>query len=433
MSIETSRTNAVRRAALSRVPRILRSTLSAALLVVAPAPPLLAEEREAPLALVGARIYPAPDALPIFEGTIVAAGGKIVAVGPRDEVAIPAGAERLDCDGLVITAGFQNSHVHFTEEAWADAAQQPAGDLASRLEAMLIRRGFTTVVDTGSLLGNTLALRRRIESSEIAGPRILTAGTPLYPPDGVPFYVRETLPEEIVAILPQPMSADQAAAVVERQIRDGADLIKLFTGSWVARGKVLPMPEQIASAAAAAAHRHGTIVYSHASNVAGLEVALGAGVDVLAHALDDTRGLTPEHLRRMREQDMALVPTLKLFAEDRWLFEIFDQVRDYARAGGVLLFGTDVGYLTDYDPTAEYVLMASAGLGWREILASLTTSPAALMGEGSRRGTIAAGMDADLVVLAVDPVRDVRAFADVRYVIRAGRVIYSAPLPAPVE
>jgi imidazolonepropionase-like amidohydrolase len=77
--------------------------------------------------------------------------------------------------------------------------------------------------------------------------------------------------------------------------------------------------------------------------------------------------------------------------------------------------------------------MASAGLGWREILASLTTSPAARFGEASRRGTIAPGLDADLVVLAADPVRDVRAFADVRYAIRAGRVVYSAPAPAPVE
>ena len=124
---------------------------------------------------------------------------------------------------------------------------------------------------------------------------------------------------------------------------------------------------------------------------------------------------------------MALVPTLKLFGGDRWLFEILDEVRDYARLGGAILFGTDVGYLPDYDPTAEYLLMASAGLGWREILASLTTAPAARLGEESRRGRIAPGMDADLVVLAADPARDVRGFADVRYVVRGGRVIYTAP------
>jgi imidazolonepropionase-like amidohydrolase len=407
--------------------KIVGLTLLVALLAVVPAAPAFAQDPDVPIALVGARIYQAPEGLPIFEGIIVAAGGKVVAVGPRDKVEIPAGARTVDCSGLVITAGFQNSHVHFTEEKWLGAAQQPASRLTSQLEAMLTRYGFTTVVDTASLLANTLALRRRIESGEVAGPRILTAGEALYPPDGVPFYIKENVPQEILELLPQPGTAEQATAIVAQHVRDGADLTKLFTGSWVARGKVLPMPEAIAAAAVAETHRHGKLVFSHASNIAGLEVALEAGVDVLAHALDDTRGLTPEHLRRMKERDMALVPTLKLFGGDRWLFEIQDQVRDYARLGGTILFGTDVGYLTDYDPTTEYVLMASGGLSWREILASLTTSPAARLGEDSRRGRIAPGMDADFVVLANDPVRDVRAFADVRYTVRGGKVIYSAP------
>jgi imidazolonepropionase-like amidohydrolase len=379
---------------------------------------------------VGGRIYPAPDGLPIFDGTIVAAAGKIVAVGPREEVQVPAGARVLDCQGLVDTAGFQNSHVHFTEPHWVDAAGQGAGELTTRLTAMLTRYGFTTVVDTASMLSNTLALRRRIESGEVDGPRILTAGEALYPPNGVPYYVRESIPAEIVALLPQPDTPAKAATLVERHARDGADVVKLFTGSWVERGRVLPMPREIATVAAAEAHRHGMRVLSHASNVAGLEVALAAGVDVLAHALDDTRGLTPEHMRRMKEQDVALVPTLALFARDRWYFEIADEVRDHARAGGQILFGTDVGFLTDYDTTRELQLMAGAGLGWREILASLTTSPAARFGEASRRGRIAPGLDADLVVLAEDPALDVRAFADVRHVVRGGRLIYSAATAA---
>jgi imidazolonepropionase-like amidohydrolase len=393
------------------------------------ATPLLAAEPGPPLALVGARIYAAPDGLPIFDGTLVVSGGKILRVGPREQVEVPPGATVLDCQGLVITAGFQNSHVHFTEEKWAGAASQPAARLTAQLQTMLIRYGFTTVVDTASMLSNTLALRRRIEAGEVAGPRILTAGEALYPPEGVPFYVRESEPAEIVALLPQPDTAERAATLVRQHAAGGADVVKLFTGSWVARGKVLPMPQEIAGAAVAEAHRHGKLVLSHASSVAGLEVALGAGVDVLAHALDDTRGLSADHLRRMKEEDVALVPTLALFAGDRWFFEILDEVRDYSRLGGQILFGTDVGYLTDYDPTQEYLLLAGAGLGWREILAALTTSPAARFGEGDRRGRIAPGLDADLVVLGRDPARDVRAFAEVRHVVRAGRLIYMAPAP----
>ena len=234
-------------------------------------------------------------------------------------------------------------------------------------------------------------------------------------------------PAAVVERLPQPSTPAEAVTVVREHRKAGADLIKLFTGSWVARGKVLPMPTEIARAAAATMHEGGGLVFAHASNVAGLQVALDAGVDVLAHATEDLRGMTQELRARMKRQNVAVIPTLKLFGEDKWLFEVVDEVRDYARSGGQILFGTDVGYLTDYDPTDEYVLMASAGFGWREILASLTTNPAARFSETATRGRIAPGQRGDLVVLEEDPARDVRAFANVRYTIREGALIYSKP------
>ena len=99
-------------------------------------------------------------------------------------------------------------------------------------------------------------------------------------------------------------------------------------------------------------------------------------------------------------------------------------MRTFARRGGEILFGTDVGYLPDFDHAVEYERMASAGLSWREILTSLTTAPAARFGEAERRGRVAVGLEADLTVLGSDPAASSRAFADVRHVIRAGRVIY---------
>jgi imidazolonepropionase-like amidohydrolase len=392
------------------------ATRNAAGAAPAPAPALV---------LVGGTIYPAPDATPLLDGVIVVERGRIVAVGGRDEVTIPAAARRIDCTGAAIVAGFQNSHVHFTEEHWANAARQPAAKLTGHLQAMLMRYGFTHVVDTGSYLPNTSALRRRIESGEVAGPRILTTGAGLFPPDGVPYYLKETLPEGIWKRLPQPRNPDEATRVVRENVRGGADLVKVFTGTWIARDTVLPMPEPIAVAAVAAAHAAGKPVFSHPSNLAGLEVALSAKVDVLAHAIEDTRGMTPDHLRRMKEQNIALVPTLALLGKSSNLWAILDQVREYGRLGGQILFGTDVGYSTDYDPSREYVLMGTAGLSWREILATLTTAPAQRFGENRRRGRIAPGMDGDLVVLATNPLQDVRAFSDVRVTIRAGRVIYS--------
>ena len=98
---------------------------------------------------------------------------------------------------------------------------------------------------------------------------------------------------------------------------------------------------------------------------------------------------------------------------------------EFKAAGGQILFGTDVGYMNEFDPTAEYVFMAKAGLSPMEILASLTTAPAERWKESARRGRVEAGMDADLVVLGGDPAEDVRNFTNVRCVFRAGKLVYA--------
>jgi imidazolonepropionase-like amidohydrolase len=388
-------------------------------------PPPQLTRGAAGLALVGARIHVAPDVPVINDGVVVITDGRITRVGPRSTTVLPDGAMVIDCRGLFITAGFQNSHAHFTEEKWADAGAQAAPKLTAQLQAMLTRYGVTTVVDTASLLSNTVELRRRIEAGEILGPRILTAGFALYPPDGVPYYVRDSVPADLVKLLPQPATARQATDAVRADFDGGGDLVKLFTGSWVTRGQVKPMPLAVATAAAAEAHRRGKLVFTHPSNVEGLEVALAAKVDVLAHAIEVTRGLTPDHLRRMKAQNMSMVPTLKLFGgRAKADSAILAEVGDYYRLGGRILFGTDVGYIEDYDPTDELDAMSAAGLTWQAILASLTTNPAVRFREATRRGKVAVGMDGDLAVLGRNPAIDARAFADVQYTIRAGRIIF---------
>jgi imidazolonepropionase-like amidohydrolase len=97
------------------------------------------------------------------------------------------------------------------------------------------------------------------------------------------------------------------------------------------------------------------------------------------------------------------------------------QLRDWVRAGGEVLFGTDLGAV-EYDPTPEYALMAQAGMTFPQILESLTTAPARRFGGDAQ---VAPGLAADLVAFAGDPTEDVRALAQVRYTIRGGRVISS--------
>ena len=138
---------------------------------------------------------------------------------PQENRAIPKGARISECSGGVVTAGFQNSHVHFMEEVWNDAAHAPAAGHSQGLESMLTRYGFTTVFDTGfRSVTNTVALRERIEKGEIRGPRILTAGIPLYPPDGIPFYLRDLPPEAAREDAQQPKNAAEAREDVRQNL-----------------------------------------------------------------------------------------------------------------------------------------------------------------------------------------------------------------------
>lgn len=78
---------------------------------------------------------------------------------------------------------------------------------------MLTGYRFTSVVDTGSVLENTVALRNRVTNGEVAGPRILTAGMIIFSKDGLPCYLTESLPPEMVVALAKGVAATPADAV----------------------------------------------------------------------------------------------------------------------------------------------------------------------------------------------------------------------------
>src|SRR5262249_60884244 len=130
---------------------------------------------------------------------------------------VPASSSaiQLACDGCVVTAGFWNTHVHFTEPKWDQAWWTPAAQLNTQLADMITSRGFTTVVDVGSDLRVTLSLRRRIESGDLAGPFIYTAGSGMYPPNGIPYYLKNSMPGWMLRFLPQPATPEEAAQTEE--------------------------------------------------------------------------------------------------------------------------------------------------------------------------------------------------------------------------
>ena len=409
----------------------MRSRLVAALVLFAliAFAPAAAQE----LALVGGTVYVSPTEEPIRNGVVLVRDGKIAAVGRKGDVGIPAGVKVLDCSGLVVTAGFWNSHVHFIERKWADPAKIPVAELEGQLEDMLTRYGFTSVFDTGSSLENTLRLRERIESGEVRGPRIHTTGEVLYPKGSAPSDLILDVKGTMRVRLPEVADAAEALAVSRKLLDGGADGIKVYAATWAP--PIVVLPEEAIRAAVEEAHRRGKLVFAHPSNREGLLTAVRAGVDVIVHTAPQAGPWDEAILAPMKKAGVAVIPTLKLWRHElkhdrasvleRFAGRGVEQLRAWRAAGGTVLFGTDVGYMDDYDPSEEYVLMAKAGMNFRDILASLTTTPSARFGEAKSLGRIALGFAADLVVLREDPARDVRAFAAVRYTIRGGRVIYS--------
>jgi imidazolonepropionase-like amidohydrolase len=376
------------------------------------------------LALVGGTVYVNPAADPVRDGVVLIENGKISRVGSTASTRIPRGTQVIDCSGLTIVPGFWNSHVHFTDSQWENAASLSAEQLSRQLEAMLTRWGITTVFDTGSLLSNTLALRRRIESSEISGPRILTAGEPFGAVNGTPYYIKPFQLPELVDVV-------QAAAAARARLTAGADAIKLHAGAIVDRDRDVwvAIPVDLVRAVADEAHRQGKFVLAHPQYLDGLRNAVDGGVDVLLHVTELLDAWPRDLLARAVERRVALVPTLKLLAprDSRRRPNLLRQVRDYQQAGGEILFGTDVGFIPDYDPTEEFTSMTDAGMTFRQILRSLTTGPAERFGMSTETGRIAPGLMADIAVLKNDPATDVRALTAVQYTLQRGKIIYRAP------
>ncbi|HTU68087.1 MAG TPA: amidohydrolase family protein [Steroidobacteraceae bacterium] len=395
---------------------------------------------EKPLLIPADKIYTAPDAQPLLNGSVLVRGGRVVGVADQHaRLAIPKGTQTSDCRGVVV-AGFQNSHVHFMEPVWNDAAHADARGLSNSLDAMLTKYGYTTVFDTGSDQANTVALRERLRK-DVRGPRVLTVGLPLYPVDGLPIYIAD-MPADVLARMHQPKSADEARANVRANLANGADGTKLFLHTSHDGKTPRFMTLDVIRAAVEETHAQGKLVLAHPTSLEAVRAAIVGGVDVLVHTtLGEKDPWDAAVVAQLIQHHVSVIPTFKLWVYelrkqdvpppviDKLVAATLEELRAFHTAGGQVLFGTDVGYMHDYDPTDEYMFMQKAGMTPAQILASLTTAPAARWKESERRGRVVPGADADLVVLGGDPAEDVKNFSNVRCVFRAGTLIYDSKEP----
>lgn len=378
------------------------------------------------IALINARLYTSAYAVPVDKATILIKDGIIKAVGNKNSVKIPAGFQILDVKGKVVMPGFWNNHVHFIESKWANTGTQPKDSLEKSLQQMLTSRGFIYAFDLAELdFKNINDLRERIGSGDIIGPTVLSVGIPYTSKS--PFYIRP-------AVLPELKSSVQAEEHIQQQLKDGANGIKIWSDSPTGPG-IDYMDDSLIRTASRVTSQHRVPLFAHPTDNRGVLKAVQNGVNVLTHTSpDDREDWDTSLVNMMIRKKVSLIPTLKLFPWELKRMGIdpsghslittaLGQLSIFFKSGGTVLFGTDVGYMADYDPSDEYTLMSEAGMSFRDILATLTINPAAVFGY-KNTGKIELGMDGDVVVLNQDPAADVRNFSDVAYVIHKGRMIY---------
>lgn len=195
------------------------------------------------------------DGEPLPRATVVVRGDRILALGPADEVRVPEGTRRIDGAGHFLIPGLVDAHVH----------------IRSRIELLsYLRHGVTTafqLAGTPSGAPDVLETRRRIATGELVGPTIYATG-PMIDGD----------PPNFASVSVVVTSPDSAARVVERQHDAGFDFLKIYNG----------VSPEVARAVIAEGHRLGMPTFGHIprnpDRGTALQKALGAGLDVIAHA-----------------------------------------------------------------------------------------------------------------------------------------------------
>jgi len=385
--------------------------------------------QDSAFAIVNTKIYTSPKDDPIERGTALIQGRNIVAVGPSNEISIPSNYKLINGEGKVLVYGYWNSHIHLMEEKWLQTDSLSDQVISQQFSELLISHGFTHAIDLAALdIGNLTSLRKRIENGTVDGPTLLIAGVPFVPPNASPFYIKPY-------VLPDVHNKKEVKTHIENQISSGADLIKLWSASPTG-SEIIPMPKHLIRTAARQTKRQNCLLAAHPTHLHGAALAIKGGVNILVHTAPEDRKPWPKKLLRTAiRKNVALIPTLQLCKwdidqhggdgnTDSLVLTAVNQLRQYYAAGGTILFGTDLGYMTNYDPTDEWKLMQKAGLSYRDILSSMTTNPSKLFGYEHTYGKIKNGYAADLLILNEDPKNDIAAFGNVFMTIKHGKIIY---------
>jgi len=383
--------------------------------------------------LKGGTLIDGTGAGPVAGATVVVEGQRIEAVTTRSNGDWPSDAEIIDVSGMTILPGLIDCHDHMAmhsyDLAWRWGISEPQSTRALRTAKVLqetLAAGYTAVRDAAGL---DTGFKRAIDEGLIMGPRLVLSLCIISPIGGIGDRVSPSgfsccVPND--PLLPDCVvnSLADVRPVVRRIVRAGADVIKCATtGGASSRPGHGPLDgafnlDEMRSLTDEA-HALDRRVMCHALGGRGLRIAIEAGVDSIEHGcyLDEE----PALLDMMAQRNIFFVPTFAVYEYHRK--SALPHVRERAHhlqehhvtslrrafaAGVKIAAGTDAGGHGHPSNAMEIECLVKAGLTPLQALRAATGWAAECLGLEHDIGTIEKGKLADLIVVAGDPLGDVK-------------------------
>jgi imidazolonepropionase-like amidohydrolase len=379
------------------------------------------------VAFTGATIIDGAGGEPFADGVLLVRGGRIEAVGAAGDVAVPAGAERVDLSGRTVLPGLINAHGHVGGTRGLESGHYSEDNVVDHLR-LYARYGITTANSLGDDGDAAIAVRAAEDAPDLDRARLLFAG----PVVGA-------------------RTAEEARAQVDEIAAMEPDFIKIRVDDNLGAGR--KMPPEAYRATIEAAHAHGIRHASHLFYLDDAKDLLASGTDLVAHSVRD-QPVDEQFIDLLIDNEVCYCPTLtreistfvyesepEFFADPFFLAEadpaVIEALKDPARqaryrgagpdaykqalqvalanlkavvdGGATVAMGTDSGppaRFQGYFEHLELELMAEAGLTPMQIIVASTGDAARCLGL-TDRGTLSPGKLADFVVVTADPLADI--------------------------
>lgn len=375
---------------------------------------------------------------------VVVVGNYIKYAGPYTSYSAKRGAKEIKLSGMTLMPGLIEGHSHlllhpYNETDWNDQVLKESpverairGSVHAKNSLMA---GVTTMRDLGSEgAGYTdVYLKKTIDQGIIPGPRLLVAGpaivaTGAYGPKGFHDGVSVPLGAETASGL------DEVTRTVRRQLGNGADFIKVYADyRWRSGEASQPtFSETELRQMVETAESAGRYVVAHAGTPEGMRRAIMAGVETIEHG----DGGTLEVFKLMKEKGVALCPTIaagdaisqyrgwnkKTDSDPDRIIQKKKSIKLALKANVDIAFGGDVGVFTHGENYRELELMVEYGMSEKQTLISATSLNAKIF-HLTNLGEIKRGFFADVIAVEGDPLKDIKAMRNVKFVMKDGEVV----------